>query len=126
MKKMKNKELVKKGIVVMGMALVVALNLSGDVKAGNGTVTINSQGRFLYTDAKSGKSVLLDADDFKRIADQITRIDGDLTQIDTKINNLNTTVQSVNTTIQEVQSDVNIKVERWDADTQTLYLVPVE
>lgn len=44
----------------------------------------------------------------------------------TAIASMESSMKAINDRMQKLSGDVNVKVERWDADTQTLYLIPVK
>jgi len=127
------KTFIKRGLCLGGMAILIAGSFIGRVNAESRSITINSKGRFLYTDTETGQSVLLDAADFARIADQLTKIEAEVNSQKTTVNNYNKQITQLTNDLTEIEnalnrldSEVNVKVERWDNATQSLYLVPVQ
>lgn len=127
------KSFIKKGICLGGIVLFMAGNFMGSVNAENRSITINSKGRFLYTDAETGKTVLLDAEDFSRLANQLIKVEEEVSSQKTTVNNYNKQITQITNDLTEIEnilnrldSEVNVRVERWDNATQSLYLMPVQ
>lgn len=127
------KKRMKRGLCLTGMSLLIAGGFIGSVHAEGKSITINSKGRFLYTDVETGQTVLMDAEDFTKIAGQLTQIEEEVNNQKTTVNNYSkqfteiiNDLTDVENTINRLDSEVNVKVDRWDDKTQSLYLVPVQ
>lgn len=127
------KTFIKRGICLGIIVLFMAGNFIGSVNAENRGITINSKGRFLYMDEETGQTVLLDAEDFAKLANQLVKVEEEVSTQKTAVNNYNKQITQITNdltdienTINRLDSEVNVRVERWDNVTQSLYLIPVQ
>ena len=72
------------------------------------------------TEIKNLKELLAKAEEM------LKQMDSGMTDIDTNLQEIYSLVTNMQNEIQGMKANVNVKVEKWDADTATLYLVPVK
>lgn len=71
--------------------------------------------------------------EIKKLKEILSKSNEMLKQMESGMNNIDMSLQEINNSIVNIQNEfqalkgnVNVKVEKWDTDTATLYLVPVE
>lgn len=71
--------------------------------------------------------------EIEKLKELVSKADEKLKKMNTGITNIDNSLQEINALITTMQSEINelkansnVKVEKWDADTATLYLVPLE